>query len=323
MRHSRVGLSLLLLFTLCLALFLTVSFTRAASPSPAGHGHAGGSGLSTFVGYAELKGKSVAQPGAFPKPWKGSPNTIFLGGPVRGQTGCTTKVICYDTGAIQLQNNGSSNITVSDVSVDVHSMIPGGQVYDLWGSFSVPAGKTVILAANPPNNNPNYDNFDSSATPNGNCTPILAQPTVTFTIGGVSTRLVDTGRVIDTGGVDHDACFQPPNESIQWQPLGTVAVNSPVVTMSPSSPIQTTGQPLTETATVLNASGTPQAGASVNFSVQSGPDAGQSSTLTTNNAGQVSFTYDRQYARYGFNRCNYSRTERHLPIQYGKCPLDN
>src|SRR2546425_3018614 len=203
----------LLIFLICVALLLTVTITRTVTSS-----HAAGatnSGLSVFVGYAELKGNNKPNPAAFPLPWAGAPNTLFLGGPVTGQSACGTNPFCYDAGAIRLDNPSSSNVTIDSVSVDVHSSVPGGQVYNLWGSFTVPAGMSVILTENPPGNDPSYDNFDTSGTPKGNCNPIPVPPTVTITVGGVPTTLVDSTHVLDTGGIDPDSCHQP-NESTQW-----------------------------------------------------------------------------------------------------------
>src|SRR5438270_149386 len=83
------------------------------------------------------------------------------GGTVPGQTACGSLTTCYDAGAIRLDNPTSSPVTIGRVSVDNHSSITGGKVYnDLWGSFTVDPGKSVILTENPPTSNPTYDNFD-------------------------------------------------------------------------------------------------------------------------------------------------------------------
>src|SRR3984957_10674951 len=119
------------------------------------------SGLDVYVGYAEDKETHTPQPAGFPVPWNGAPNTTFLGNPVPGQAACGSLTICYDTGAIRLDNPGTTPITVSSVNVDMHSSISGGKLFtNLWGSFTVNPGQSVILAANPPANDPGYDNFD-------------------------------------------------------------------------------------------------------------------------------------------------------------------
>src|SRR5207302_3557126 len=146
---------------ICLTLILTVTITRTVIPIHAAVGN--NSSLSVSVGYAEDKHQSSLSPGAFPVPWSGSPNTIFLGNPVFGSSACGTLPHCYDAGAIRLDNSSSSDIPIDSVSVDDHSSLPGGKVFNLWGSFTVPAGQSVILTENPPTNNPIRNNFDTSA----------------------------------------------------------------------------------------------------------------------------------------------------------------
>jgi hypothetical protein len=214
-RNILILCSLLVLSTGILTTFLAVRpSSRAASGTS--------TSLSVFVGYAEDKETNTPRPGTFPVPWAGSPNIIFLGNPIKGHPACGKLTRCYDAGAIRFDNHGSSNVTITHVSVDVHSSVRGGKVYSLWGSFTVPAGKSVILTQNPPGNNPNKDNFDTSSTPNGNCTPIKVAPTITISIGGVSTTLVDRTHVLDTGGIDLGSCHPGTNESIQWHKIGTL-----------------------------------------------------------------------------------------------------
>src|SRR5664279_3721160 len=91
---------------------ISIAHVRAAGTSA--------NGLLVSVGYAEDKETNNPNPAAFPVPWQGSPNTIFIGGPVVGQTQCGTLPTCFDTGAIRLDNSTTSDISVSDVSVDIH-----------------------------------------------------------------------------------------------------------------------------------------------------------------------------------------------------------
>ena len=280
-----VRLALLCLLSIP-AIFVVEHFS---GPVHATGGSSGG--LSVFFGYAEDKETNNPPPGAFPVPWSGAPNTIFLGGPVVGQTACGALPLCYDAGAIRLDNNGSSDVTIDKVSVDIHSSIPGGKVFSLWGSFTVPAGKSVILTENPPNNNPNYDNFDTSGYPKGNCTPLSVEPTATFTIGGVPTTVVDSTHILDTHGIDLGSCKPKQNESIPWAQAGTLGVNASTVTLSPVTASQVVGQQVTETATALDGSGNGLANTPVSFSVTGGPDAGQSGTVATDSTGHASFSY--------------------------------
>src|SRR5437660_7640988 len=60
-------------------------------------------------------------------------------------------------------------------------------------------------------------------------------------------------------------------------------------TTIPRSPL--VGQPVTETATLLDGGGNNLPNATVTFTVTSGPNAGQSSSAVTDNTGQASFPY--------------------------------
>ena len=244
------------------------------------------SGLDVYVGYAEDKETNTPDPAAFPVPWNGAPNTTFLGNPVPGQAACGSLTICYDTGAIRLDNPGTTPITVSSVDVDMHSSIPGGKLFtNLWGSFTVNPGQSVILAANPPANDPGYDNFDTSGYPGNNCTPITVAPTVTINVGGVSTTLVDSTHVLDTGGIDTGFCPPKQNESIQWRAIGAPGTTDATLTLSQA----TVGQQVTEIATLLDGSGDGLPNAVVNFAVIAGPDAGATGSAVTDASGQAVF----------------------------------
>ena len=285
MHRSRIRILLVPLG--CLALIVSTILVHDVLPARAGSLN----NLSVSVGYAEDKHQSSLSPAAFPVPWSGSPNTIFLGNPVFGSSPCGTLPHCYDAGAIRLDNPGSSDILVNSVSVDDHSSIPGGKVFNLWGSFTVPAGESVILTENPPNKDPSYDNFDTSGAPKGNCTPITVAPTVTITIGGVPTILVDSTHVLDTNGIDTESCSVQQNESIQWRHIGTTGNKTASLTLGPATTTQSVGQQVTETATLADGGGAGLPNANVTFTVTSGPDAGQSAGAVTDQAGQASFTY--------------------------------
>jgi cell division septation protein DedD len=252
------------------------------------------SGLSVSVGYAEDKETNNPNAAAFPVPWAGAPNTIFLGGTVPGSTSCGTLALCYDAGAIRLDNSGSSDVVVDSVSVDDHSSIPGGMVFNnLWGSFTVPAGKSVILTENPPTTNDNFNDFDTTSFPGNNCTPLTVAPTVTITIGGVPTTLVDSTHALDSDGLDKGSCTPKLNESVQWRQIGagTEGVDTATLTLGPTSTTQLVGQQATETATLLDGSGFGLPNATVAFAVTSGPNAGVSGSAITDATGHASFTY--------------------------------
>ena len=292
LRHSGVegktALGVLITVAVLTALVIHVGASRSARAA----GVSSASGLSVFVGYAEDKEINTPDPASFPVPWAGAPNVTFLGGTVPGQTACGSLPLCYDAGAIRLDNPGSSAITVGRVSVDVHSSVSGGKVFNnLWGSFTVPANRSVILTENPPTSNPTYDNFDTSSYPNNNCTPLTVAPTVTITVGGVATTLADTSHVLDTGGIDAGTCSPKHNESIQWRPIGAAGTNVATISLSPAAFTTFAGTPATETATLLDGAGNGLANVTVGFSVTSGPNAGVSGTGVTDGAGRASFTY--------------------------------
>ncbi len=276
-----------------LTLLLTIPSVLATDfvfrPAHAAGGTA--SALAAFVGYAEDKETNTPNPAAFPVPWAGAPNTIFLGGPVVGQTACHALLQCFDAGAIRLDNGGTSDVTVDSVAVNVRASLAGGKLFNLWGSFTIPAGKSAILTENPPGNNPSYDNFDTSGYPKNNCTPISAAPIITITIGGVSSVLVDSTHVLDTGGIDVGSCSPHMNESIQWRPIGAAGLNTASLTLGPTMANQTVGQQVIETASLLDGSGAGLPNVAVNFTVTNGPNAGLSGRALTGPTGQASFPY--------------------------------
>lgn len=290
-----IGIPVTLLLAMAVpAVVLAAPATGAATRAP--HGAAAprttalptASGLDVFVGYAEDKEINTPDPAAFPVPWTGAPNTTFLGNTVPGQTACGTLTVCYDTGAIRLDNPGTTPVTVTNVIVDMHSSISGGKLFkNLWGTFTVNPGQSVILAANPQATNPSYDNFDTSGYPPNQCTGVTVAPTVTITANGVTTQLADSSHVLDTGGID--AGFCKLNESIQWRAIGAPGVTDATVSLGPATVTSPLGQPAAETATVLDGSGDGLPNVAVNFSVTSGPDAGTTGTAYTNANGQATY----------------------------------
>jgi hypothetical protein len=199
-----------------------------ARPAAAGRAAQGTvDGLVVSVGYAENKSGNAPPKGAFPVPWAGARNTTFLGAPIPGsQTGCGT-LKCWDAGAIRLSNPTASAVTVSKVVVNNHGSISGGKVYsDLWGSFTVRPGKSVILTENPAHAGDGFDDFDTSGNPSRCSPPIKVAPKIIFTIGGKATTVADSTHVLDTGGVDPGTCSPSHNESIPWRRIGTNAAAS-------------------------------------------------------------------------------------------------
>jgi RHS repeat-associated protein len=230
--------------------------------------------LAVYVGYAD----NLRPSGVFPTPWQGSPNVVFLGGgPV------------YDAGAIRLDNATDAAMSVDRVSVDLERP---GPVFDLWGSFVVPAHGTVVLTQT------SSFNFDTSDFPIVGCRQSPAAndprvPKVTVSIGGVATDYFDTGHILDTGGFDYYfSCGFQGQESLQWRLIGTTGISSNgAFVLAPAVGASALGSPYTLTATVKDANNQPLANVTVTFQATSGPNAGKSGTATTDASGVATFTY--------------------------------
>jgi hypothetical protein len=161
--------------------------------------------LNVFVGYADTVHQA---PGKVPNPWNGFPKITFLGdnGP-------------YDAGAIRLDNPTSNAIPVSNVTVHAN-----GHSFSLWGSFTVPAGESVILTqtANtcPGGASGGCSNFDTSETGNPPGQPPAPAPTIAITSGGETVTLVDSGSVLDNGGTNQESVSEN-NEFHEWVSIGS------------------------------------------------------------------------------------------------------
>jgi hypothetical protein len=280
------------LIALCLAAATLFVAGPVAAPVRAA-GTTGPGGLLVSVGYAEDKETNNPDPAAFPVPWAGSPNVVFLGNPVVGASQCGVLASCFDAGAIRLDNPTGADIAVSDVTVDDHSSLTGGKVFDLWGAFVVPAGHSVILTQNPPGANPSFDNFDTSSYPGNQCTPITVAPTVTITVSGVPTTLADSTHLLDTGGIDKGFCNTGAarNESAAWRPIGAAGTLDAGLSLAPEATTRPVGASVSETATLLDGGGNALVGVAVAFSVTSGPNAGRTGAATTDASGHATFSY--------------------------------
>jgi len=250
---------------------LLVSFLGAAS-TVAGPPASAATNVNVFVAYAD----NLRPSGFFPTPWKGAPNTLFIGnGP------------SFDAGAIRLDNPTDVPLPVDNVSVDLQRP---GPAFKLWGSFTIPAHGSAILTQT------GQYNFDTSDYPLAPCpTPAASSdkriPKVTVTIAGVPTSLLDTGHVLDTGGFDYASC--KPNESLQWRSIGGAGIGTEggSIALTPATQTQGLGGTATVTSTVLDAGGSPLPNVSVDFKILSGPNAGVTGTATTDPDGNATFTY--------------------------------
>jgi RHS repeat-associated protein len=227
--------------------------------------------LSVWVGYAD----NIRPSAAFPVPWQGSPNTVFIG----------NATSFWDAGAVRLDNNTTSPIYIDGVKVDLERPGPG---FDLWGSFTVPARGSVILTQT---TTPNFDTSDYPVVACGGA--LLANdpriPKVTVTVGGVPVDYFDTSHVLDTGGFDK-AC--QGNESQQWVLIGSsLASANRTFELIPSTGSGTLGSSYTLTASLVDAANQPVPNVTVTFTAVSGPDVGRTGTSATDISGRATFSY--------------------------------
>jgi hypothetical protein len=120
---------------------------------------------------------------------------------------------------------------------------------------------------------------------------------VTVSVNGLATTYPDSGQVLNTGGVDGADCARPNfpagNESAQWVSVGSQpCATGAQLSLAPATQTHTAGQTASVTAT-LSACGTPLPGGTVDFAVQSGPNAGAagSGPAVTDANGNATFTY--------------------------------
>jgi|GEM_PF-384136 len=231
-------------------------------------------GIAASVGYAD---STSASPN-FPTPWQGSPNTVFIGSGGSGNS--------YNAGAIRLDNTTSSAINVDSVTVNLQRPGPS---FSLWGSFTIPAGSSVILTQTA------ASNFVTSGSPIVSCGGSIPAgntqiPQITVSVGGNPSVFLDTSHVLDTGGFDLGC---RGNRSLAWRPVGTTGIESPSasVTLTPDGTITETGVSVQLTAQIADAAALPLANAGVSFSVTSGPNTGKTAQATSDSNGNAPFSY--------------------------------
>ena len=151
--------------------------------------------IAVYVGYYDTHHAEHLR--TKPSPWYGSSGITFVGTPDSGSGG-------WDSSGIRIDNLSSSSITFT-CTVDM-----GSSHFGLWGSRTVPAGGTIILAQT------GFENFDGSDTnPAGcyGCNPNLCttqvqstKPVVHITMNGTTTNYIDNGQISNTHGVDMAGC---------------------------------------------------------------------------------------------------------------------
>jgi RHS repeat-associated protein/uncharacterized repeat protein (TIGR01451 family) len=173
--------------------------------------------LSVYAGYAD-----GLRPGgsAFPFPWNGSPNTVFVG--CKGS--CT-----FDGGAVRLDNTSGQPVTINSLTVDI-----GSCRFAIWPANTVlPDSQSALFTqviSGASSGCPRDGSFDTSDAPFITCTPTKLIPRITFVVDGVTHAYDDTTQVLNTKGVDGADCGMG-NESQPWLRLGggpTTTVDHPL-----------------------------------------------------------------------------------------------
>jgi hypothetical protein len=163
--------------------------------------------LRVSVAYAD---NTTNNSGDFPNPWKGAAGVDF-----KGQEDSAGK---WDSGGIRIENTSNNSITVDSVTVDI-----GKHHYALWGSSTVPANGSLIVAqtGTDTSEKPEHPNFDTSesGTP---CQQVNDTPVVHLSVNGGQSDYRDENRILNTGGKDPGPqCAQ--NESHNWVVLTAAA----------------------------------------------------------------------------------------------------
>jgi fibronectin type 3 domain-containing protein len=254
----------------------------------AGHAQAA-TPLNVFVGYMDTH--AVASSPNQPNPWPYTDPTSFDGTPCPNYPNSTT---CWDGGAVRLDNPGSTDVTGMQVVVVI-----GSKTYSLWGSnLTVKANGMLVLTET--GSQPNSANFDGSDFPpnayNGgntaSCANSGAIPAVKITIAGATTTYLDSGQVLNTGGVDGGHCLNGTfvsgrmDESRSWVQIGSSA---PTVPTAPQSLAATAGSGSVSLSWAAPAS---NGGAAITgYNVYRGTSpGGESATPVAANVTTTSFT---------------------------------
>jgi hypothetical protein len=245
--------------------------------------------LNVFVGYMDTH--AVPSSPNQPNPWPYTDPSSFVGSPCPNFPNSTA---CWDGGAVRLDNPGSTNVTGVQVVVVI-----GSKTYSLWGSsLTVKANGMLVLTET--GSQPNSANFDGSDFPpnayNGgntaSCANSGAIPAVKITIAGVTTTYLDSGQVLNTGGVDGGHCLNGTfvsgrmDESRSWVQIGSSA---PRVPTAPQSLAATAGSGSVSLSWAAPAS---SGGAAITgYNVYRGTSpGGESATPVATNVTTTSFT---------------------------------
>jgi hypothetical protein len=245
---------------------------------------------NVYVGYVDSLRAGVND---FPTPFDSGPGVTYKG--------CAPISSClFDGGAIRVVNASAVPETLDSLTVrfDVCT-------FDLWPhGIVIPAGGQLVAAQTAsgatngcvPGTTVGASTMDSSDFGpggqgwSGNCQNSGIVPDVTVSVDGVSSTYADTGQVLNTGGVDKAICSNG-NESEQWVSIGLPPCpTGAVLTLAPPAQTHSVGTNATVIAN-FSACGSPLQGATVNFSVVSGPDTGLTGSRPVDSSGNATFAY--------------------------------
>ena len=204
--------------------------------------------FTVYVGYAD----NLRASGFFPNPWIGM---TFNGQPVVSQS---SSGLSYDSGAVRIDNTGSTSITITDFQVTLNNGSGSPIVFAIWGpgtELTLAAGQTGVFTETtsynfdssdyglfgsypPANLEPNNADGNGNTNLIGGCssnpsfyTPSQASgqcnvtnaPIVSFDENGNPVSFIDSGFILDTGQWDfanNSAYGEDGNESINWNVIG-------------------------------------------------------------------------------------------------------
>src|SRR5215472_3582645 len=265
---------------------LTLSLVQLAAP--AGHALAD-TPLNVLAGYMDTH--TVGFSSKQPNPWPYTDPSSFVGTPCPNYPNNTT---CWDASAVRLDNPGSTDVTGVHVVVVI-----GSKTYNLWpSSLTVKAhGMLVLTETGSQKNSANFDgsDFPPNSYNGGNtasCANSGAIPAVKITISGATTTYLDSGQVLNGGGVDSGHCLNGKfvsgrmDESHPWAQIGSSA---PTVPTAPQSLAATAGSGSVSLSWAAPAS---NGGAAITgYNVYRGTSAGgESATPVATNVTATSFT---------------------------------
>ena len=189
--------------------------------------------FNVYTGYAD----NLRASGFFPTPWLGAPGVVSQ----------TPNSGLFDSGAVRIQNTGTTALNISSFSVTMNG--GGGPTYAIWAALTIGVGQDGIFTQT------GFANFDSSdnstggapggitgGSPGSNgiggCSSTVSaqlaagitaycagrQPIVSFISNGTTFNLNDSGHILDTGNYDFINGSTDGNESINWNVIGSGAV---------------------------------------------------------------------------------------------------